>query len=417
MGRIVNHIPILLLGSVLLNPMPSKVSRANPIPFAIPPVDIVYPEVDNIVEESVSPIPPVKKPLGVPAVDPAGSELTVRGKEVQGVYLPMARVSTRPIRETIRYITTEIRSSAVILDMKDDRGRVTFTNSIQYATTPPHGYYRKMNRLIQAFKSRGIYVIGRIVCFKDNLLARTRPTTAIRDRRTDGIWVDQSGIPWVDPHSEQAHDYIVNIAREAEAIGVDEVQLDYVRFPVEPDARFALFPNRLGKQARYEAIASLLAKVDRAISIPLSIDVFGLTAFNKGDEDGLGQHLDYLAPHVDVISPMLYLANWPKPFWDKPCPSRTYGMVYRAVRQMRRRLGNDIHIRPLLQGFSYRAQNFGHMFLRNQINAALAAGSSGYLFWNQGGRYQKLADVWRQLKISEENAVLSVRQRIQPPLR
>jgi len=409
MKGFVNNIPICCMIALMVMALPQSDTQANPVPFAIPPVDHVYPDAKDPVAKST--------PLSLLPTDPAGSELSEQGKNVQGVYLPMTRITTQPIRVSVRYIAKDVQSNAVILDMKDDRGRVTFTRSIPSATTPPHGYYSKMARLVQAFKENGIYVIGRIVCYKDNLFARTRPKTAMRDRRTDKIWFDQSGMPWLDPHSPEAHKYIVNIAREAQGIGVDEIQLDYVRFPVEPNARFARFPHRENKQTRYQAIATLLAKVDRAISIPLSIDVFGLTAFNKGDEDGLGQYLEHLAPHVDVISPMLYLANWPKPFWDKPDPSRTYGMVYRAVKRIRRRLGNGVHIRPLLQGFSYRAQNFGMSFLRNQINAAIAAGSSGYLFWNQGGRYQKLATVWRQLRSSEEHAILSVRQHIQPPTR
>jgi hypothetical protein len=256
-----------------------------------------------------------------------------------------------------------------------------------------------MEKLVKSLKAKGVYVIGRLVCFKDNLLPRLHPETAMRERGTGKIWRDQSGVAWIDPFSIVAHEHIVNIARAAQELGFDEIQLDYVRFPVEPGARNARFPNRKVKtMERHEAIAALLSQVDHALSIPLSIDVFGLTAYHPGDQDGLGQSLEHLAPYIDAISPMLYLANWPRFAWEDPKPSRTRALVHNAVRRIRRRLGDNIAVRPLLQAFKFRAQNYGQAFIHNQIEAAETAGSSGYLFWNQSGNYRLVKVAWRRLE-------------------
>ncbi len=355
--------------------------QADPLPVAIiPSVDLVYPIIqDNLLRDH----------------DPPGSELTEQGRNIRGIYIPVGRIVSRKVRELVPWITTRIGASAVILDIKDDRGRVTFTRDIPGATKPAHGFARRIPKLVQTLKEKGVYVIGRLVCFKDNHYPRVNREAAIRDRRNGKLWRDRGNMLWIDPYSQEAREYLTSVARAAQEIGFDEIQLDYVRFPVEPGSRWTRFDNKKDTVERYEAIAALLAHMDREIDLPLSIDVFGLTAYNVGDEDGLGQSLEHLAPHIDAISPMLYLANWPKRVWENPKPSRTRALVHNAVKRIRRRLGDQIAVRPLLQAFRYRALNFGFRFIYNQIDAAETAGSSGYLFWNQSGNYGKVAAVWR----------------------
>lgn len=370
----------LIAHSVAADPTP------EPSPTPLPPAEVVYPEIPLV--------------AGAPHHAP-GAELTPAGRDIRGVYVPYPRLRSWPVRRLVRWVE-DLGATAVILDIKDDRGRVTFTAKLPLAKGSPHGEVRRMVKLVEALHDEGIYVIGRLVCFKDNQLIRVRPDAAIRDKKTGRPWRDHSGLAWVDPHSEVAHEHIASVAVAAQAIGFDEIQLDYVRFPVEDKARNARYPNRVGEPERYEAIAALLARVDRALDLPLSIDVFGLTAYHPGDEDGLGQSLEHLAPYIDAISPMVYLANWPQRYWENPHPARTYGLINGAVRHIRARLGSDIAVRPLLQAFKWRAKNFGLAFIHNQINAAESGGSSGHLFWNQSGNYHKVKVIWDRLETAEQ---------------
>jgi hypothetical protein len=329
--------------------------------------------------------------------EPPGVELSERGRNVRGVYLPITRLAHWSPRRLVDFVK-RVGADAVVMDIKDDKGRVTFTRKLIDAEGSPHGIIPRMEQFISVLKENNIYAIGRLVCFKDNLFYKKNPDAAIRDKRTGKVWKDRTNISWLDPFSLEAHEFITSIAVAAEELGFDEIQLDYVRFPVDGLSRYAKYPNREGKMARYEAIAALLARVDRQIDVPLSIDVFGLTAFRAGDREGLGQSLEHLAPYLDAISPMLYLANWPKRHWENPKPKKTHALVHDAVQQIRSRIGDAVVVRPLLQGFKYRALNFGVDFINNQINAAETAGSSGHLFWNQSGHYTKVSVAWRRLE-------------------
>jgi hypothetical protein len=380
--KLKQHLPIVTAAMIVF----CCHASAEPVPFPSPspiaPVHMVYP--DNTADLPA-------------ATDPAGSELSEKGRNIRGLYIPYPRLRSWNTKRLVRWVR-EIGADAVVLDIKDDRGRITFTRKLPYIMGYSHGEVRRMGKIVKALRKEDIYVIGRLVCFKDNHLVRVRPDTAIRDRRTGKPWRDHGGLAWVDPHSEVAHEHIVNVAKAAAAIGFQEIQLDYIRFPVENSAKYADYPNRVGSPERYEAIAKVLSKVDQAIDIALSIDVFGLTAYHPGDEDGLGQSLEHLAPYIDAISPMVYLANWPRRYWEYPKPSKTHALVSGAVRRIRLRLGDDIAVRPLLQAFKWRAKNFSRYFIVNQIDAATTGGSSGYLFWNQSGNYHKVAAVWKREK-------------------
>jgi hypothetical protein len=359
-------------------------SEAEPRPYAVPSGDLAY----QAIEKQVSPLH-----------DLPGSELKKQGRDVRGIYIPASFVTNKKAEKFVAWVVERVGATAVILDIKDDMGRVTFSKDLPGAEDPAHGFVRNMPEIIRLLKDQGVYTIGRLVCFKDNKFTRAHPKEAIRDRRTKKRWRARRGESWIDPYSQLGRNYITSVAVAAKAVGFDEIQFDYVRFPVEPASRYAWYTHRPAKTERYKAIVGLLAQVDRALDIPISIDVFGLTAYHTGDKNGLGQSLEHLAPYIDAISPMLYLANWSQHVWQNPNPSRTRAMVHNAVLRIRRRLGDHIAVRPLLQAFKYRAENFGADFIVNQINAAESAGSSGYLFWNQSGKYKILTKAWgRQIR-------------------
>lgn len=352
--------------------------------------------------------PGVQDKMFVPK-EPPGSELTERGRNIRGIYLPVGKLVHWKPKQLVRLVK-RIGADAVIMDIKDDRGRVTFSKKIPFADRPPHGIVPRMAKIVRAMKEADIYLIGRLVCFKDNLIHRQLPGVAIRDKRTAKVWRDKAGSAWMDPFSLEAHQYISSIAQAAETFGFDEIQLDYVRFPVDRQAKYARYTNKEKNLVRYEAIALLLARVDRRISLPLSIDVFGLTANRIGDPQGLGQSLEHLAPFIDAISPMLYLANWPKEKRENASPKMTYETVHGAIKKIQVRLGSAVAVRPLLQGFRYRATNFGVGFIVTQIDAAVTAESAGYLFWNQSGSYQSVALAWHRMASAEATVPVKARK-------
>jgi hypothetical protein len=383
-----------------------------------PRVDEVDMEVDlhvDVIDTDTEPTGEsiLPEPLWPPP-DPPGSELTDKGRNVRGIYLPVGFLVTKSVNDIVMLVAQKLKATAVVLDIKDDFGRVTFSSELPMTMGRPHGMVKHMKAIVERLQEKNVYVIGRLVCFKDDVSTLRRPGIAARDRRTGKAWRNPTGNAWLDPYSEEAADLLIGVAKAAVELGFDEIQLDYVRFPVDPKSRYAVFPSRKEGVKRYEAIASLLYKMDQAVSRPLSADVFGLTAFNESSAQLLGQVVEQMASYLDAISPMLYLANWPEKYWQDPSYKTSYNLTYTAVKRLHARLGDEIAIRPLLQGFRFRNAIFGARYLEDQISAAQAAGAQGYLFWNQAGYYAPVSKVWRKLDAAATSSSSSTSPKQQP---
>src|SRR4029434_5801471 len=126
--------------------------------------------------------------------------------------------------------------NAVVIDVKGDRGWILYRTEVAQAlevrATGP-GSLTVFEGRMADLKARGIYTIARIVTFKDNILANSRPDLAIIDTRTGKPWIDNEKLAWLDPFREEAWAYNIAIAKEAIRKGFDEVQFDYVRFPTD----------------------------------------------------------------------------------------------------------------------------------------------------------------------------------------
>ncbi len=312
--------------------------------------------------------------------------VTEAGQNARGLYLGASFVRDHGVEAVVRHVHTA-RMNAVVLDLKDAEGRVHHDTAIPELVEARTGYLGDTATLVESLHEAGIYTIARIVCFADRSLPERHPERAIRDLRPrHDVWVSWgTGGTWLDPYHPLNHRLVVALAREAEALGFDEVQLDYVRFPVDDGTRFASYPA-LTEETRTEVLMRLLRSVDEATGIPLGVDVFGLAAYRRGDPSGLGQDLEAWTRHVEVFTPMLYV-NSMRAWRREENVNRAFRLVYDGTRRLRQRLGPRPVIRPFLQAFERGADDFGPEFIFDQVRAARRARADGFLFWHPGHTY------------------------------
>jgi hypothetical protein len=121
------------------------------------------------------------------------------------------------------------------LDVKDEGGEVAGLGDNAPAMAKRYGAahsYYDLAHVTRLAHDRGIWVVVRIVSFKDPIVAAANPSIAIHDRK-GGLWHDGGGKPWLNQYSPGAWKYLIDLAKAAAKTGVDEVQFDYVRFPSE----------------------------------------------------------------------------------------------------------------------------------------------------------------------------------------
>ncbi len=315
--------------------------------------------------------------------------LSARVQGATGLYITGPFVRMRGAEGIARMLRTARMDTAVI-DFKDGQGRVTFDSSIPELAASESGHIEDPAALVRALHAANIHVIGRIVCFSDRVLAQREPDRAILDnrpRRGGRPWISWgTGGAWLNPWDTRNLDLIVRLADEVEGFGVDEIQLDYIRFPVDDGVSLASYPHERTDVTRAEHLHGLLERLDDTLSVPLGADVFGIQAFWEGDRSGLGQDLALWVDHVDVFSPMLYLNAMTD--WERGSRNRARRLVQVGVSRLRERIGPRPIIRPFLQGFENGVgEDWGPRFIADQIRGARDGGADGYLFWNPGSMF------------------------------
>ena len=297
-------------------------------------------------------------------------------------------------------IVDKTELNAVVIDVKED-GMLSYATpnvALAVETGANHKMIPDVDAKLAELKKRKIYAIARITVFRDKIAARKKPALAVQ--RPDGSpWRDRSGHFWLDPYNQQNWDYNVAVAQDAARRGFDEVQWDYVRFPSEGARSGRRYPARQKDDARSEArvIAEFLAYAKEKLTpsgVRVSADVFGL-ALSAEDDLGIGQKLALMAPHLDVVCPMVYPSHYGRGSLGVAYPNASpYQTVFRALRDGNKRLkaipNHACTMRPWLQDFSLGVR-YGEKQVRAQIQAARANGVNEYLLWNASNRYTTAA--------------------------
>ena len=218
----------------------------------------------------------------------------------KALYLSFYGIGSRQIRNAALDLIEQTELNALVIDVKGDRGMIPYKSKVVLATEIGGQRIitvRDMKELVDTLHARGVYLIARVVTFKDDLLATAYPQWTIRDGKGKP-WLDREHLGWIDANHQEAWKYNIDIAEEAAQLGFDEIQFDYVRFPDTPGLVFSQ-PNT--EEMRVKAISGFLAAA-RARLIPYNVftsaDIFGYVSWNTNDTF-IGQRLDSVAPHVD----------------------------------------------------------------------------------------------------------------------
>lgn len=310
---------------------------------------------------------------------------------VRGIYLTgyTAGSATR-VDELIKLID-ETELNAVVIDVKDDSGQVTYATDAPELRAIPgavSGKIKDIDALMGQLAAHDIYPIARIVTFKDSVFASAHPEFAVK--HSDGsVWRDRTGQGWLNPYKKENWEYALAVARDAVRHGFREIQFDYVRFPSDGKVRDMVFPGA-DERSHKEVIRDFL-KYAREQLAPLGVyvsaDVFGLVTAAV-DDLTIGQQYEDIVANVDYVCPMVYPSHYGPGNYGLADPdSAPYETVLKAMQDaIRRRAEGQAIIRPWLQDFSLR-HHYGPAEVRAQIQAVYDAGLNEWILWNPFNKY------------------------------
>ncbi|MBI5701814.1 hypothetical protein HZC34_08260 [Candidatus Saganbacteria bacterium] len=238
----------------------------------------------------------------------------------------------------------------------------------------------------------GYIVTARIVVFKDDHLIIARPDLSVMNPGGT-IMRDRKGGHWVDPYADEARLYKVAMSEVAALSGVDEIQFDYIRFPVEGNAKYTVFPHQKKDVSRVGIICQFLEETKERLkpyNVSLAVDIFGVAAWqSKNDVENLGQDLKLMAKYLDILSPMLYPSHFHNGYdgFANPGSEPYYFLNSGVKRSLEILSGEATQLAPWIQGFNMRSPNYGPEYIRAQVKACRDAGVKRFLIWNARNNY------------------------------
>ena len=287
--------------------------------------------------------------------------------------------------------TTEI--NALVIDIKMDRGQIAFKTANPIANkigAQEVILFKDIKKFVADLHKEGIYVIARIVSFKDTPYITAYPQYGVK--KTDGtLFKDKEGLYWIDASHKEPYNYIIDIAADAAQAGFDEVQFDYVRFPDRKGIKFSVENTQAN---RVKAISGFLEAARTRLTpynVFISADIFGYVSWHDADIE-IGQRVDALAPYVDYLSPMLYPSGFNAGIPGFPNPVKAnYEIVKHSLDKALLKSGNSpLCYRPWLQAFkdyAFDRRVYGDKEIRDQIRASDDFGSCGWILWNPRNVY------------------------------
>ena len=319
---------------------------------------------------------------------------------VKGIYVTGPMAGSSGFQDLLTLVD-ETELNAMVIDVKNDEGQITYSMSLESARDMGVcvAYIGDIESLMAQLKEHGVYAIARIVCFKDPCLAQHRPELALMKPDQTPV-VDANGLAWVNPYRTEVWEYLTDIALEAAQDGFDEIQFDYVRFPIGEEADQADYGVDMESYPKQQAITDFLDFATEKLDdrgIPVTADVFGTIIGSETDVERVGQDYTQLGKTVKALCPMVYPSHYGNGVFGLAVPdAQPYETVLEALTDSREELAavpeeQRAVVRPWLQAFTATWVQ-GHISydgeeIRSQIQAVYDAGYEEWFLWNAANRY------------------------------
>lgn len=295
--------------------------------------------------------------------------------------------------------------NAFVVDIVDGTA-VSYASPVmqQYS---PSAYAAAMDTMegfranVQKLKDAGYYLIGRITVFNDAHLAADHPEQVICD--LNGTPLQISHMYWPSAYDRTVWRYKVDLALEAAALGFNEIQFDYIRFP---DGAYSYekagtidYRNTYGESKAQAVQRFLLYAAERLHSAGyyLSGDVFGECA--NPYVTACGQYWPAISAAVDAISGMPYPDHYSAQGDYKPWehPYDTVHMFGAAAAQRQAETASPAAVRTWIQAYNalWEPYNtYGETEVAAEVKALRDTGcTGGFMTWNGGSDINKYRSI------------------------
>ena len=206
--------------------------------------------------------------------------------------------------------------TAVVIDMKTKNGTVTYISDQVSVKTAGATHEKAMNlgARVKTAKDLGFDVVTRIYAFEDSTAPYNATDMAIRYGSADGLlWLDDSvdngGKPWLNPYSDTAQKYILDIIYDAVDSDTDAILLEGVRFPEDEGMEYAYLGVSAEETSASEIIAQFCKRVYAATVVTEADLIIGFESYETVTDSGVYGE-DPLSLPADGFSPAININDF-----------------------------------------------------------------------------------------------------------
>lgn len=319
---------------------------------------------------------------------------------LKALYMTACVAGTNSWRKSLEEMVSKTELNAIVIDIKDSTGTVSFDSGVPETYSGKGCVVSDLDKFIAELHENNIYVIGRISVFQDPNYSMLHPELAVHSKATGGVWKDRKGLSFIDVGAKPYWDHIVAISKASYALGFDELNFDYVRYPSDgnmSDANYTWMNASSSKPAMLESFFSYLHDQLKGTGVVMSADLFGMTTTVSNDM-GIGQVLEKALPYFDYIAPMVYPSHYPATWSGFANPAEhPYEVIKIAMTEGKKRedaqrvsmgiaTSTPSKLRPWLQDFNLGA-TYGADKVQAQIKATYDSGLTSWMMWNAGNKY------------------------------
>ncbi len=326
--------------------------------------------------------------------------------QVRALYLSFGALKTE-VRDLVISMLNKTNLNTLVVDIKNERGYVSIDTDagtemkIKRASPPS---IEDARAFIKELHEKDIYVIGRVITFRDDALCQSRPEWGIVDTKTDQPWHDGTKMKWSDPTRKEVRAYNIAVAKTAAEAGFDEILFATADFPTG-DSKRLKFSEENSAAHRAEVRKEFWTAATQELApynVFVSVEFWGPNLFFKNETENAKQMLKTIHEYVDYICPTAYPADLTGvlPHRGKYMADFTYRAVTEMIKRGESTVGSAKKFRPWLQNYKsslMATMPWSEREIALQMQATIDAGTSGFMLWHGASRYTNTVEALQLL--------------------
>ena len=279
--------------------------------------------------------------------------------------------------------------TGAVFTLKDADGLVLYQSALEDVTgnTAQTAQRYDLPAVIAKIKAAGLTPVGRLWAFDDHIAGRKLTDATVKFNYTETNWIhndkEAGGHTWLNPVSERAQGYILDLMTEAADNGLEVLILEGVQFPTGYSLELATYAEKGVTVDKSAVLAGFAAKAGTAMKAK---GVSLWTALWLGDLSGESVRLGGSPLDVMASAENCLIKAAPEQFATRKAPlaESIYTVMHPWWSSLSKKLPAGVTLAAEVQDYApaadlWQGSGWGETQLAEQIRAAQEAGAVSIL--------------------------------------